>query len=165
MHSSTSSYVALQNLYRAQFNQDLERFKRILADTLQRIGLPEDAIPGDEVEGFARNSGGVQVIKGRPLEDSKDFTGLTQEVYSEYAFVQANVGEQYGEESIHLGMHLAFLASERFYIAEGRWPGTTDATDLSEENSQVGDIATRLLKTALPMQELGTETLDSIAEV
>lgn len=82
MHSSTTSYVALQNLYRAQFNHDFSRYKQILAATLERIGLPEDAIPSEEVEGFARNSGGVQIIKGRPLKESKQFQGLCVDVYS-----------------------------------------------------------------------------------
>ena len=84
MHSSTTSYVALQNLYRAQFNDDFARFKQVLSATLERVGLSDDAIPADEVESFARNSGGVQIIKGRPLRESKEFKGLAMEIYSRW---------------------------------------------------------------------------------
>lgn len=167
MHSSTTSYVALQNLYRAQFNSDFARFKQIVAETLGRIGLPADAIPADEIESFARNSGGVQVIKGRALKESKEMRGLVAEVYSKFVDGIANVDEQFVDEEkpIHLGLHLALLAAERFHLVTGRWPGSPEADDLAEENRQVEEMALSLLQSVVPGAEGGPETSEAIAEV
>ena len=83
MHSSTASYIELQNLFKAQHKEDLEKFKRILAVVLDESDLPEDAVPIDEVEGFVKNVGGVGIIKGSPLRDSKEGKGAIVEAISE----------------------------------------------------------------------------------
>lgn len=65
------------------------------------------------------------------------------------------------EKPIHLGMHLALLAAERFHSATGRWPGSTEANDQLEENTQVEEIALSLLRTST----LSPEVAECIAEV
>jgi amyloid beta precursor protein binding protein 1 len=79
MHSSTASYIALQNLFKQQFLEDLARFKANLAETLATIGLAENAIPDEEVENFARNVTAVGIIKGSPLVERKRVGDLTKQ--------------------------------------------------------------------------------------
>jgi len=80
MHSSTTSYIALQNLYRAQASADLQKYKHILAGVLAKIGLDSEIISQEEIEGFVKNSGGVEIIQGSKLRDSKEVSGLLKEV-------------------------------------------------------------------------------------
>lgn len=76
MHSSTTSYVALQNMYKTQYRTNLKQFKYLLNEVLQNVGLPADTVPDEEVEGFVKNVGGVGIIKGTSLSDSKNIRGL-----------------------------------------------------------------------------------------
>lgn len=79
---------------------------------------------------------------------------------------QSNVDEQFKEEKpVHLGLHLALLAAERFHLTTGRWPGSTEADDLVEENRRVEETAVALVKAANPALDIGSETADCIAEV
>lgn len=75
MHSSTESYIKLQNLYRAQHRHDLESFQTSLRAVLADIGLPADTIDPSEVEAFVRNTNGVAVVKGSPLSERRKIAG------------------------------------------------------------------------------------------
>lgn len=79
MHSSTKSYVTVQNLYKQQHLHDLARFSELLGSVLVGVGLPHDAIPVNEVESFVKNVGGVAVIKGAPLKEAKAYKGAIKE--------------------------------------------------------------------------------------
>jgi amyloid beta precursor protein binding protein 1 len=83
MHSSTTSYIALQNLYKAQAVEDGERFREILAGVLEKAGVEREGVTEEEIDGFVRNAGGVGIIKGRPLKDAKELKGLSAEVIGE----------------------------------------------------------------------------------
>lgn len=67
MHSSTTSYIALQTLYRDQARADLERYQHALSEILHTVGLPEDAIAQDEIESFVKNSHHLKVVRGSAL--------------------------------------------------------------------------------------------------
>lgn len=82
MHSSTKSYVTVQNLYKQQHLHDLARFSELLGSVLESIGLPDDAIPSTEVESFVKNVGGVAIIKGTPLKEAKTYEGAMKELIS-----------------------------------------------------------------------------------
>lgn len=84
MHSSTKSYVTVQNLYKQQHLHDLARFSEMLGSVLESIGLPHDAIPVSEVESFVKNVGGVAIIKGTPLKEAKTYEGAVKELISEF---------------------------------------------------------------------------------
>lgn len=90
MHSSTSSYIALQNLYKAQFNDDLVRYKTALSVTLASIDLPQNTIPDEEVESFARNVAAVNVVKGRSLRDRKGPVQEWKQIYGAFTTGVAN---------------------------------------------------------------------------
>ncbi|WVQ82675.1 hypothetical protein IAT38_004807 [Cryptococcus sp. DSM 104549] len=155
MHSSTTSYVALQNMYKAQYQADLATFKGLLAGVLQSVGLAEDVIPDEEIEGFVKNVGGVGVIKGKALRESKEGKGLLLEQIDEF--------DEETESAACFGMYLALLASERFFIANGRWPGVVPDQDMAEDSRDVEEI----LKGIVPAskKELPDVWVNAIAEV
>lgn len=89
MHSSTASYLALQGLYRAQFQQDLQEYRVQLQATLGKIGLPEDAISDSEVESFVKNTNGVALIKGTSISSRRGINGELKSMIGELSFLLA----------------------------------------------------------------------------
>lgn len=63
-------------MYKAQYQADLKQFRSLLSEVLQNVGLPIDTVPDEELEGFVKNVGGVGIIKGTPLSDSKNIRRL-----------------------------------------------------------------------------------------
>ncbi|ORY29355.1 hypothetical protein BCR39DRAFT_532469 [Naematelia encephala] len=161
MHSSTTSYVALQNLYKAQYRADLEKFKGYLAQTLSSLGLPVDAIPDDEIEGFVKNSGGVNVIKGRALRESKEVQGGVR------ALIADSFSEGNAPYEIYLPLHLAFLSAERFFSQEKRWPGTSQDGDMAEDSRKMAETVRHIIRDAAQgfSGEIGDLATNAIAEV
>jgi amyloid beta precursor protein binding protein 1 len=72
MHSSNTSYIALQNLFKAQHLSDLAEFRGLLEGVLEGICLPGDAIPDEEVESFVRGTGSVAIVKGNSLRKGRE---------------------------------------------------------------------------------------------
>ena len=83
MHSSTASYLALQGLYRARFQQDLQEYRVQLQAILRKIGLPADAISDSEVESFVRNTYGVALIKGTSISSRRGMDGELKSMIGE----------------------------------------------------------------------------------
>lgn len=92
MHSSTESYIKLQNLYRTQHRQDLEAYQASLTDVLSDIGLPADTIDQSEVEAFVRNTNGVAVVKGSPLSERRKIAGELKARCSEHDILPSQRG-------------------------------------------------------------------------
>lgn len=69
MKASTKDYVQLQNLYKDKANQDLEVYVGCLKQTLQSVGLDEEAIEQEEIHNFVKNCHWVQCIDGRSMRD------------------------------------------------------------------------------------------------
>ncbi|WVN89131.1 uncharacterized protein L203_104347 [Cryptococcus depauperatus CBS 7841] len=154
MHSSTVSYVALQNLYKAQFQTDLTRFKALLNENLRKIGLSEDSIPDDEVQGFVKNVGGVGIVRGTALKESKENSdGLLSEI---------TTFDEKMDTATCLSMFLALLAGERFFLEKRRWPGTASTKELEKDNHEIGKIVKSFLPQFLGLPDIVSE---SIAEV
>lgn len=87
MHSSTTAYIALQNLYKEQHKADLAKYRSILSTVLESIGLPADAIPDGEVEGFVKNSSGVAIIKGTALQGRQEVGSKIKEIIGTLNFL------------------------------------------------------------------------------
>ncbi|KAK1925463.1 putative ubiquitin-activating enzyme subunit [Papiliotrema laurentii] len=134
MHSSTTAYITLQNLYKEQHRADLAEYKAILTGILNGVGLPADVIPDDEIENFVRNSSAVAIIKGRPLRGSKEGGPSLKEAMDEHLFAE------WSDKNLAVGEHLAFFASEQFYAAKGRWPGSGTSADVSADEQSLLDI-------------------------
>lgn len=175
MHSSTASYITLQNLFKSQYQSDLVTFNSLLTVVLQEVGLPEDAISDEEVEGFVRNCAGVAIVKGQPLRERKLVKGVLRDTISasDHPDTRAPADimkeESYDDTtpSLHFGLQLALLASERFFSTHSRWPGAGNEKQAATDNSEISDIVGALIKEALPGfdGELGEDVVDSVAEV
>lgn len=174
MHSSTTSYVALQNLFKAQYQSDLARFKGIMVDTLAEIGLPADAVSDEEVDAFARNVGGVAVIKGTALRESKEGRGLLTEHTGESSDAPvvaieltcaAADGFSGQEQPLAGPMYIALLAAERFYGVNQRWPGAGGSDEVQADTEQMEELVKTIVGKSGAAQELDDEYVESIAEV
>ncbi|WVF70271.1 hypothetical protein IAT40_005060 [Kwoniella sp. CBS 6097] len=154
MHSSTTSYIALQNLYKAQYQADLARFRSLLSEVLGKIGLAEDSIPIEEVEGFVKNIGGVGIIRGRALRESKEGAGAIQTEIAEF--------DAESESATCFAMHLALLASERFYTTHRRWPGTQAQDDMAEDNREVEEILKGILGKGKVVPDVMVEAISEV---
>ncbi|WWC86452.1 uncharacterized protein L201_001329 [Kwoniella dendrophila CBS 6074] len=159
MHSSTASYVHLQNLYKKEYQSDLARFKGLLFQTLEKIGLDEGSIADEEIESFVKNVGGVGIIKGTSLRESKEGKGLIAKSIEEYQY------DEYDGSTTCFAMHLALLASERFYIEHKRWPGVKCKEDMSEDNRKVEEILKGILSDKAKNGGIEDVFVESIAEV
>lgn len=68
MHSSTNSYVAIQNLYKAQAQKDMNLFSQCLEETLNELGLEADAISEEDAGNFIKHSQMLLCERGRELK-------------------------------------------------------------------------------------------------
>lgn len=91
MHSSTTAYIALQNLYKYQHRSDLAEYNSVLAAVLERLGMSADIIPEEEVESFVKNSSAVAIIKGSSMRESKQPGEKLQKVLGGMTDVSARV--------------------------------------------------------------------------
>jgi amyloid beta precursor protein binding protein 1 len=168
MHSSTASYLALQGLYRSQYQHDLQDFRECLSQVLSEIGLPEDSIVANEVEGFVKNTNGVAVIKGSSLTSRREIGGeLQNEIGMSYCLGEGadasddNYGLDGWPVTFGLPLHLAFMASDQFYQGQGRWPGT----DPVSYESDIKATTTHLASLVKSSSELPTEVLQCVQEM
>lgn len=174
MHSSTTSYVALQNLYKQQHLHDLAKFTELLAGVLQSIGLPGDAIPEEEVGSFVKNVGGVGIVHGSPLRATKEYSGAMKERISEsccpHSVLQlTRPAEDFAFEaqpSVGICIALAILASEKYCESFGHWPGSSEGNSIEADVAEVERLAIKALSTVhAETGEVPDELADSIREV
>ncbi|EIW72572.1 hypothetical protein TREMEDRAFT_58742 [Tremella mesenterica DSM 1558] len=158
MHSSTTSYIVLQNLFKRQHQSDLQLFRQTLSSTLEKIGLPEDAIPDEEVEGFVRNIGGVGIVKGSFLRERRELKGLIVSIIEE-SFAPG------GYLSVPCAMHFALMACERYHSVYGKFPGSGEEDDVAEDTRKVGEIVGEMVRGVVSLQILPDEVIESIAEI
>jgi len=79
---------------------------------------------------------------------------------------QLTIGQElhkdFGDELAY-AEHLSFLASERFYLKNGRWPGETASADVKAEQHEVEKIVESVVGTSAgPLPDVAAE---SVAEV
>ncbi|KZT52363.1 putative ubiquitin-activating enzyme subunit [Calocera cornea HHB12733] len=135
MHTTTSTYVELQNLFRAQAEQETLLFENCLKTTVEEVKGSWDereslGLGRAEVKEFIRNAAGVRVFKGRKwgsVQPAEIVSALQNDLES-------------GMLPAPAAVYSAFLASADFYGAHGRHPRPTDA-----DNAELLQFATRRL--------------------
>jgi hypothetical protein len=66
----------------------------------------------------------------------------------------------------HLGMHLAFVASERFYAETGRWPGSASNEEVEGDVAKLDEMVLAMVKENKPtVEQLGEGATHSTKEV
>lgn len=144
-----------------------------MVDTLARIGLPSDAVSDEEVDAFARNVGGVAVVKGTSLRDSKEGKGLLAEhigtlsIPCRWSRADGIVAEGFAAQEQPLAgpMHIALLAAEQFYSANQRWPGAGGSEDVQADTEQMEELVKTIMGKSGAAHELDDEYVESVAEV
>jgi amyloid beta precursor protein binding protein 1 len=159
MHSSTSSYLALQGLYRTQFQQDLQQFSLHLRDILRNIGLPEDAISNSEIASFVKNTNGVALIKGTSISSRRTVDEELKSMIGTCCFFSLlspaddtddNFGLDDWPVTYATPLHLALLAADQFHASSGRWPGT-DASAYGADLQSTQSTLAQLVKADIPV--------------
>jgi len=114
MKASSAGYVSLQNVYRRKALQDLADFRTHLESVLTGVGLEPNVIPVEEIESFVKHAGYITLIRGRTERESREQPA--KEVYAQAFEDPIN--------PISMPHHIAFLAADRFYTLQSRWPGS-----------------------------------------
>jgi amyloid beta precursor protein binding protein 1 len=73
MKASSSSYVTLQNLYKAKAKEDVAEVRRILEELSREVGVDGEKRVDDEmVESFVKHAAWVKVVRGRRVKEEYD---------------------------------------------------------------------------------------------
>ncbi|KZO94570.1 hypothetical protein CALVIDRAFT_539020 [Calocera viscosa TUFC12733] len=135
MHTTTDTYVELQNLFRAQAEREMLLFEDCLKVALEEVrGSWEEretlGLGRTEVKEFIRNAAGVRVFKGKKwgsVQPQEIVSALQMELES-------------GMLPAPAAVYTAFLASADFHGQHGRHPRPTDA-----DNAELLQFATTRL--------------------
>lgn len=98
MKATSSAYVTLQKLYKQKAREDLELVKRLLAETLETVGLAAVSSNGggegggsvdireEEVESFVKHAAWLKVIRGRSLRQEYEACKLAGQIGESFFF-------------------------------------------------------------------------------
>jgi len=106
-------YVAMQKIFRAKAQADVEKFKKHLHDLLAKINRPKDDFEDDYINSFCRHAGSLRVIKFSPLHNEFDSTKIRLDDLGTGLMIQDRKTFWY----------LAFRAAGRFQHDAARLPG------------------------------------------
>ncbi|GAA6023412.1 hypothetical protein JCM11491_006463 [Sporobolomyces phaffii] len=145
MKAHSTTYVKLQQIYRAKARADLDLFQQILAEVVTKLGGGRE-IGREEVESFVKHSAWVKVLRGRKLNDA---------VEPATSLLKGKINEQLEQASWSappdqsLPIYLAFLTSSRFYSLQSRYPGSLTAKQGDADGTKDVDEMTRIGKALL----------------
>uniref|UniRef100_A0A6B2L1E8 NEDD8-activating enzyme E1 regulatory subunit n=1 Tax=Arcella intermedia TaxID=1963864 RepID=A0A6B2L1E8_9EUKA len=131
MTADTQSFIGLQMLFREKALSDAACVGQHLRAILARLGLPPARVPDEEVQAFCKFSLFLQVLRYSTLEEE----GSPEKVNKE-AIGMALVDFLAGDDAPGEGCwYMALRAADRFYAAQGRYPG--DRTQSWESDFEV----------------------------
>ena len=133
MMSSSDLYIALQRVYQAKANQDVESFTGHLIHLLSSIGKPENAIPEQEIKMFCRNSAFLYTVRTRSLSEE-----LTRPNTSRLAMELENPDSNFL-------YYVLLRGAEAFYSRFKTYPGNTDLP-LEADISHLRTVISSLLQ-------------------
>ncbi|GME86444.1 unnamed protein product [Ambrosiozyma monospora] len=115
MESDTSSYIELQQLYRKKHEEDKTEIKDSVLSLLEELGRSKEEFNQQYLDTFVKNCKFMEVHHG----STKKFDG---KLYIE---------NQWDPKKINgINVYLAFLAISEFYKAKGRFPTSSDRSEL-----------------------------------
>eukprot|EP00727_Mastigamoeba_balamuthi_P009554 m51a1_g5220 putative amyloid beta precursor protein-binding protein 1 (816) ;mRNA; r:265935-269221 len=115
MAAHTETFVELQRLYGAQFEEELAAFARRVCDVADRVQRVGGHIPSDAVRSFAKNAAFIKYTHYSSLQ-------------SEYAArpVEPMYFGNLEDPSNNLAWYVAIRAAETFREKQGHYPGAFD---------------------------------------
>lgn len=159
MKAESSTYVALQTLYRSRARRDallvLENTQSILA----ALGRDPESISLEEITLFAKHANFVRKIDYRPLAPE-----YTQDDHHKHAVTAALAGfnPDWNKSTIH--EYVAVRAWQAFYDRHGRAAGDEDST-LEADVVEMLKIAEEYLKEVGYEGEMNEHAQNTIKEV
>jgi NEDD8-activating enzyme E1 regulatory subunit len=134
MTASTEWYVKLQKAYHDQAALDLEEMRRY---------LPSDEVSQEVLSTFCQNVHDLQLFEPRTLEDELA-TKLTEDLQEDWMMTTMDPYEV--PELTPFLWYLGFRGCQEFYLAQGRYPGVTDAfeEDVTPLQKYITEVVTAL---------------------
>lgn len=131
MTAETSSYINLQNIYRAKALQDADAVFRRVQELLKELNKSSDWISEKDVRLFCREAAYLAVTRGTKVSDEYEKGSRT-----------ATIADELENPDSLMGHYVALRAMERFQTEHGYTPGEVQVeTDPARIKSQ----ASRLL--------------------
>uniref|UniRef100_A0A6M2DU04 NEDD8-activating enzyme E1 regulatory subunit n=1 Tax=Xenopsylla cheopis TaxID=163159 RepID=A0A6M2DU04_XENCH len=112
MTADTKSYIALQQVYKDQFNYDVEIVMKYVQDLIQELDLPVDYVTEQDVKIFCRNANSLHLVRGTKISDEYDKSTVASTVASGL--------ENPGSLMEH---YVTLRATEKFLLEYGVLPG------------------------------------------
>ncbi|PWZ01745.1 hypothetical protein BCV70DRAFT_199176 [Testicularia cyperi] len=114
MKATSSTYIKLQNVYRAKALQDLAQFQQILSQICQQNGV-EGRIGDDEVEAFVKHAGYLKLVRGSSERQRHDAPNPETAMLAFMDPVNPCTFQH----------HIALAAANELFADHGRYPGST----------------------------------------
>ena len=142
MHSSTSSYLKLQQVYQEKFNTEVSRIHAYCQDILKHIGIDATTITVGMVQKVCLHCRSLRVIRPKrlyPLSEIETPKALKQGIDCESERYSATI-------------YITLRCIDAFYEQHARFPGSGDSVDTEEDSillkqiiaSCTGDLFTRI---------------------
>uniref|UniRef100_A0A7S1JAU0 NEDD8-activating enzyme E1 regulatory subunit n=1 Tax=Eutreptiella gymnastica TaxID=73025 RepID=A0A7S1JAU0_9EUGL len=138
MTSTTGWFIALQNVYAAKAQQDLEKISGYIKESINHLkgtGKPTVDVPAEYISLFCKNVWNVRYARFRTVQ---------QEVDPGSAMVSMLSKELETDEPTVV-WYLLLRAGDRFYAANNRFPGDTE-TVLEADVAQLAKCLKSLLQ-------------------
>lgn len=112
MTADTSSYINLQNIYRAQAQHDSDIIFRRAQEFLKDLNMPSELITEKDTLLFCREAASLHVLRGSKIADEYE-KGCNSNIISN--------GLEMNETM--MGFYIVFRALDRFILEHGSAPG------------------------------------------
>ena len=146
MTAHTETYVALQNIYLEQAQQDLNAVQAHLQQLVTIESLPADLVTTAALKRFCKNAHNLQVLNFRTLAEETSTETARTSVLSGALDDEASSG----------ALYVMLRASQAFNAGRSRWPGQDDSeveSDVSMLKQCVTDVTKELGLSSTPMLE------------
>lgn len=131
MTADTSSYINLQNVYRAQAAHDAEIVYRRARQLLKELNKPNDFITEKDVRLFCREAANLAVLRGTKIADEYD-----------KAYKASQISSALESPSSLMAHYLTLRAVDKFQAEHGYLPGECQ---VEEDTSRIKSIANKMI--------------------
>ncbi|BGP19641.1 hypothetical protein JCM10213_000099 [Rhodosporidiobolus nylandii] len=146
MKAHSSTYVALQNLYKQKAREDRDEVRRLLNELCGRLGVEKGRISDEELESFVKHAAWVRVVRGRRIAEEEKECALKGKLG---ALLSAASFQTPPDISLHI--YASLRAADAFHATHSRYPGILppggdDASDLEKDAVELEGLARGLVK-------------------
>eukprot|EP00771_Trimastix_marina_P001627 gnl/Trimastix_PCT/2709.p1 GENE.gnl/Trimastix_PCT/2709~~gnl/Trimastix_PCT/2709.p1 ORF type:complete len:550 (-),score=150.35 gnl/Trimastix_PCT/2709:120-1742(-) len=162
MVSITPFFVGLQRIFKAKAQRDLNLFKSLVAQTLERLGLPAETISEEERTSFAKNALLIRLMRFNPLSHEYNPATFPTALFTESVGQTSDDPEYLKLQAHNAVLYVMLRLADRFHATHGRYPGVNPAGPSSLPEAQFAeDVAAMraLLNTLGPQLGVASEAI------